>query len=211
MTDKHLDAVVKATVKLPCMGGQGVLVGGGLILTAAHCLDYDSTTGVQITLGDQPLIEVETADGLNFMLTPWVIESVSDIALLGPPDNQSYGEDVEKLEDFCFKTKAVPIFRGVLIGASVPIMIRSHKQRWINGTVEQHGLSSHRVGIRADEQVEGGTSGGPIVTKEGHLVGIVSQSSETGGPCIGVTPRPHLALPSWAAKLIYKRRFEGHF
>lgn len=56
--------------------------------------------------------------------------------------------------------------------------------------------------INAREQIEGGTSGGPIVTEDGKLVGIVSQSDETDGECHGSMPRPHIALSVWAAKLI---------
>ena len=35
-----LDIVEKATVRLTGKGGQGVLVPGGLIVTAAHCVNW---------------------------------------------------------------------------------------------------------------------------------------------------------------------------
>lgn len=209
MKAKQLESVVKATVRIPGKGGQGVLIGGGFILTAAHCLDYDADTGAGITLGDLPIVGIKAVDGTKLKVTPWLIESVCDVALLGPLDNQKCREEVEALEQFCLRTKGVPIFRGVLSAEPVPVMIRSHKRKWITGQVMAFKPNDHRVWIEAQEQIEGGTSGGPIVTQDGKLVGIVSHFIETGGECEGLTPRPHLVLPLWASKLVSKRRFDG--
>lgn len=210
MNQKALERAINATVQIPYKGGQGVLVGDGLILTAAHCLEYDDHTGAGITLGDRPIVEIEAYDGTKLKTTPWVIESVSDVALLGPLDNQECWEEVEALERFCLKTKGIPILRSVFSGQRLPVLIRSHKQIWIEGETQQTRPRAHQAWVEAREQIEAGTSGGPIITHDGKLVGIVSHFSETGGKCYGLTPIPHLTLPAWAVKLACKRRFEGY-
>jgi hypothetical protein len=37
-----------ATVQLPTKGGQGVLVPGGFVLTAAHCIDWSLDGGMAL-------------------------------------------------------------------------------------------------------------------------------------------------------------------
>ena len=62
--------------------------------------------------------------------------------------------------------------------------------------------------VEADEQIEGGTSGGPIIDDSGELVGVVSNFSiATGGPykSQGTTPQPHLALPVWVCRRTFAK------
>ena len=53
--------VEKATVKLISKGGQGILVPGGFIITAAHCVDFDC--GGSMALGEYFIEEIETIKG----------------------------------------------------------------------------------------------------------------------------------------------------
>jgi hypothetical protein len=46
-------------------------------------------------------------------------------------------------------------------------------------------------------QVEGGTSGSPVIDDNGLLVGVISHCAENPAACNGLMPRPHLALPVW--------------
>ena len=68
-------------------------------------------------------------------------------------------------------------------------------------------ISIIRNGINTsqfEEQIEGGTSGSPIINDTGELIGIVSHVSiinSEGHKSYGLIPRPHLALPVW----IYNR------
>jgi len=60
--------------------------------------------------------------------------------------------------------------------------------------------------VEADEQIEGGTSGGPIIDDSGDLVGIVSNFSliaKVQNRSYGSSPRPHLALPVWVCRRIF--------
>ena len=70
-----------ATVRLNIGGGsQGVLVPGGIVLTAMHCIAWDRSAG--LVLGEHHLVEVETADRQRFHLEPAFADVVSDMAAL---------------------------------------------------------------------------------------------------------------------------------
>jgi V8-like Glu-specific endopeptidase len=59
--------------------------------------------------------------------------------------------------------------------------------------------------VDSDIQIEGGTSGGPVINEKGELLGVVSTSSiihEQNEKSTGQIPRPHLALPLWIYKEI---------
>jgi hypothetical protein len=60
--------LARATVKLTAKGGQGILVPGGYIITAAHCVEYYGSGGM--TLGEHILESVKTADGVEFRVSP---------------------------------------------------------------------------------------------------------------------------------------------
>ena len=63
------------------------------------------------------------------------------------------------------------------------------------------------LSVVADEQIESGTSGGPIINDSGELVGIVSNFSETGEglpKSNGPVPYPALALPVWVCRWIFE-------
>src|SRR5262249_32084812 len=74
------DRVLAATVSLSDLGGQGVLVPGGLILTAAHCIKW-SGTGAMV-LGDYFVERIKTRDGRSFRASVCAAEPVADIAAL---------------------------------------------------------------------------------------------------------------------------------
>ena len=53
--------VGRAVVRLPRRGGRGVLVSGGIVVTAAHCIEW--THHGAMVLGDHFLEQIETTDG----------------------------------------------------------------------------------------------------------------------------------------------------
>src|SRR5260221_2969585 len=101
--------VADATVQLTRLGGQGVLVPGGFILTAAHCVDWTVKGNSMGILGDHFLESIETRSGAKFRVRPCAVEPVSDIAALGEPDNQELAEDCEAFETWRAKTKAIAV------------------------------------------------------------------------------------------------------
>src|SRR5579862_4192191 len=76
--------VEAATVRLPEKGGCGVLVPGGFILTATHCIEWSGTGGM--VLGDVYPTSIETASGAKFRVDVAACEPVADIAVLGELD-----------------------------------------------------------------------------------------------------------------------------
>ena len=206
MTKDERLKIENATVKLVGKkGGQGVLVPGNLIVTAAHCVAY-STEG-EMVLGDYFVEPIETASGAKLSVTPLVMEPCSDIAVLGALDDQACPEQCEAFYQWCERTTSVRISTQRLSnGEEIPIEIRTHKGGWIAGNASQFGIVEGRsIWIGAKEQVEPGTSGSPIVNESGELVAIVSHTSlisESLPECSGSNPRPHLALPVWILKLM---------
>lgn len=217
--------VAAATVAVgpPSRRGQGVYVGNGHIITAAHCLSYDQDTGIRLAMEDHVFYKIETAAGEKMPVAPLVIESAVDIAVLGALDGQVFPpEMVEPFEAFCDRTKPVPLCRKRFpysgarfdpkdrasverfIAKTEPtkfrVHIRTHRNTWVTGeaTVFQLRSCNPTIWVQADENIEGGTSGGPIINDAGELVGVVSTAGGSGGETrTGRSPFPRWALPAW--------------
>ncbi len=196
--------VESATVTLLKKGGQGVLVPGDLIITAAHCIDFNCEGGM--ALGEYFIEEIHTNRG-NLKVTPLAVEPVSDIAVLGALDAQEAPGEVSDYNMFCEQTMAIPICqREFQLFEKIPVHVYTHNKTWIKGSVMQCQKEAELLSVEFDEQIEPGTSGGPIINGSGELVGIVSHVSiiNEGKKCEGSTPRPHLALPIWITNRISK-------
>lgn len=198
------ERVAAATVRLAKLGGQGVLVPGGYVLTVAHCIEWDAHGAM--ALGDYFLEPIETRSGARFRLAPCFADPMSDLAALGEPDSQELSDDCDAFESWRDRTDSIPLATLVFdVGESRPVHVLSHLGTWIEGKITRHGGGpGGRLGIDAEEPIRGGTSGGPIVDDDGRLVAIVSYSNEVpdGNACNGLAPVPALALPRWLADAI---------
>jgi hypothetical protein len=150
--------------------------------------------------GDYYLEKVQ-AGNTCLKLTLLAVEPVSDIALLGAPDEQVFPDEVEALEEFSANTQAVPLFTGS-IKPRKPMSVRilGHDGRWIDGSVGLFNEHSSSLWIEGEREILGGSSGGPILTLDGELVAIVSNAAipQGGSKATGCCPRPLFALPVWA-------------
>jgi Trypsin-like peptidase domain len=194
---QHIIAQACVTVISHDGRGQGVLVAGGLVLTAAHCVAF--TTDGTMVLGDYFIHELQTTHG-PLKVQPVAVEPVADMAALGALDGQEFPEETEAFEAWCTHTPPVPVCLEPLpLLDPFPIYIYTHRGTWIQGSAQLPHEDAHQLWIEVAAQIEGGTSGSPIVTARGELVGIVSHStfSEDRVSCVGLTPRPHLTLPGW--------------
>lgn len=186
--------------------GLGVLVGSGLCLTAAHCLEFDNDTGSRLILGERVHFEIQTAGGSVLKAAPLFIESISDIAVLGPLDHYAYDEEwVEGYESFRERTGPVPLWMDEPSRPSSSpgagefgIRIRSHEKRWVSGTASVFLAGRPHLWMKTDERIDGRMSGGPIVNDSGELVSVVTAA----GGYLGTTNEGHApllrhALPEW--------------
>jgi hypothetical protein len=186
--------------------GLGVLAGSGLLLTAAHCLEFDNDSGSRLVLGEHVHFEVETAGGDKLKAAPLFIESISDIAALGPLDRYAYDDEwVDAYESFRERTLPVALWKGEAPRPSAApcagefgIRIRTHDKRWISGTASVFLAGRPHLWMKTDERIDGRMSGGPIVNDSGELVSVVTAA----GGYLGTTNEGHApllrhALPDW--------------
>ena len=203
--------VAAATVWFPEFGGgQGVLVNdsvdGRLIVTAAHCIARQLDVE-EVVQGDLFPQTVQINDR-EFTVRPLTVEPFADIAIMGALDDQEFPDKATAFLTFRTDIEPVPICQKDLeFGDEFPVHIYTHKAQWITGTASYYGGA--RLHIEADEQLEGGTSGGPIINDSGELVGVVSTASfiEDGGydKSVVSSPYPSLALPVWVCRRIWRR------
>ena len=209
MNDTIRTEIEAATVHLPGKQGQGVLVAGGLILTAAHCVESYNEGGM--VLGDHCFETIKTKSGLTFKAGTLAVEPVADIAVLGSMDNQVFPEDSEALEDFVEQTSPARLLLGDPVQHEwFPACVLSHRGSWIPGKYGRFGLYSAYpaaracISIETDAPIEGGTSGGPVVDDNGELLGVVSW-----GNTFGSIPFAKYALPRWAVDHIAETQRES--
>lgn len=201
LSTKIKSGIENATVKLTKKVGQGVLIPGGFILTAAHCVEWSLND--EMVLGDDFSEPITTKGGHKLNAVPYAVEPCKDIAVLGSPDQQARHRDAKAFEGFCEQTQPVPLCLDSFDPFEpVAVWILAHSGAWISAIAKHCSMDSTDLYIDADEQIEGGTSGGPIVDSEGRLLGVVSWFSEAGERCDGNTFRPQLALPVWVVKKI---------
>jgi hypothetical protein len=190
--------IEKAIVTVTKKGGQGVLVADNLILTAAHCVNF-SCEG-EMVLGEWYIEEIETTLG-RLKVCPLAIEPVSDIAVLGALDGQTFPDEQEQFENFCMHVKPVSICaQDFELFQEFPVYIHTHERTWIEAKAQLCRREGGMLWIAASQQIKGGTSGGPVVNAAGELVGVMSNASiitEALPKSTGRIPRPHLTLPVW--------------
>src|SRR5262245_50749042 len=127
-----------ATVKLPNLGGQGVLVPGNYILTAAHCVELNDRS----PMDEHWLEKIVTSEGQTFQGNVVAAETRADLAALGPADDDELPEDNAAFAEFASAVEGIPLYAGELPqDEPVPIHVLSHLGKWIPGSVIQTRLA----------------------------------------------------------------------
>jgi len=200
-----------ATVRFLRRGGQGVLVPGQMIVTAAHVVSWSAEGGM--ALGDYYVEDVK-ANRRVLKIQPLAVEPVADIAILGALDGQAseeFSAAAEAFEDFCKSTAPVPICTADFpLFCPFPVHILTHTGQWLDAHAQQCSINAPTLWIEAKEGIEGGTSGGPVVTNDGLLLGVVSTAGgPVGEPTLsGRVPRLHLAAPGWSVRTMVDPEWE---
>jgi S1-C subfamily serine protease len=193
--------VAKATVRIIQLGGRGVLVPGGYVLTDAHCITWDCKGGM--ALHDWYIERIATASGVELQTEVCAVEPVTDIAALGAVDAQAAYDEAEVFEAFVDSTQPIPLWtRKGRWGKPIPVWIFGKHDDWFQGTATRFGsLASPPPTLTLQDTtrpVQAGDSGSPVVDANGQLIGLVSWSSESNnGPSYGSIPIAHRALPCW--------------
>jgi len=206
LKDHTMKNISKATVCIVKKGGQGVLVGGNLIVTAAHCITFDVEGGM--VLGDYFIEEIKTK-GRNLRVGPLAVEPVSDIAVLGALDEQAFGKEVDKYKAFCQKTSPVPLcIREFEPFQDIPVYTYTRKKAWVRGrgiiTTEYANMFS----VETRDEIVPGDSGSPVVNETGELIGVISHAwgqRESKLNYGGSVSFLRFALPVWVLHKIFPK------
>ena len=210
MISEHIQtAVERATVTLPKKKGRGVLVGGNLILTAAHCISCNCSGSMMNGQGNSQWV---THGGKRFRVAPAAIEPEGDVAVLemvGTHDENTL-KDIERFMCFCKETPPVSLYEGLPeVKEAFPVYVYNLNRTWVAGMATLCKTGASGLFVETNKPIDSGASGGPIINEAGELVGIVSVfktipegSSEK---CTGMFARPLLALPVWVCRRILGR------
>jgi len=171
-----------------------------LVITAAHCLPRlpvphphanEERTYWRLLgpLGREPVVTSECC----------FVDPVSDLAVLGPPNNQSLSSEADAYDQLVESSAALPI-------ASVPAEFKVQFTGWLlslPGAWCACIVSHYGGGLwitDASEGIIGGMSGSPILNGDGAAIGVMSCTSGTDGEVHvegGPNPRLLFHLPIW--------------
>jgi S1-C subfamily serine protease len=157
-----------------------------------------------MALGDYSVEKITTKDGRKLSAGVIAADPVSDMAVLGALDDQAFFREANSFEEWCEATSPVPLaMSGPALQKPIRIRILSHRGNWITGKASRWGQQpTGTVWIDAESQIQGGTSGGPVIDSKGQLLGVISNvgygaDAKPEDPCNGQLPVACWALPRW--------------
>lgn len=198
--------VAKATVQFRPYGGQGVLVSGGFVLTASHCI-LDPHDGAPIRsnyalLSDPLVIEIETRSAERYKVMPVFVDAISDVAVLGALDHPDLFIESGRFEKLCESLSLARVSRRTLNpDENCGAWIHTHDQGWVAAEVKMS--FGYFMTFVASSPIASNTSGGPIVDEDGKILGVVSESSEGADEPDGQFGSASLCLPVWLSRIVF--------
>lgn len=191
------DLLIASTVKLiesdTCLGGQGVLVRGGLILTASHCLKWDYDTGTRATLGDHLFVDIEASTEERYRVTPKFVDVVGDLAALEPVDIPELHDEHRRFVAFAERVGGLAVSQGEPEFTTDsplqerPIRVRSREGVTIEGVATYGRPGAPQLLVEAE--VKSGTSGGRLCTELLSICRLTHNRELVGYTSDGIQPK----------------------
>jgi hypothetical protein len=177
----------RVVITLPHLGGQGVLIPGGFVLTAAHSLvDEKERTPFPHLGAYAPCSRGFIARnplGMELVLVPTFIDLISDVAILEPSAQiEHYAGDTAKhdlFSHFAFEERAST--PELLVDLPIDLdtrwrkaWVHIHQKGWQAIRVQEGVEHPNKLIIESEVPIGSESSGGPIVTRWGKLIGVIS-------------------------------------
>jgi hypothetical protein len=126
--------------------------------------------------GDIHLEPARLRSGQRFTAALCAVEPLADIALLGEPDGQTVPDARDSWGDAIADVAPAPIcLDDFPLFTPFRVHLWSHDRGWIAAQASQRVLRGD-LALRTTAPIHGGTSGGPVVTDDGRVLGVVSAS-----------------------------------
>lgn len=191
--------VLNATVRILHRNGQGVLIPGAFVVTAAQCISWNVSSP---PAARSCVIEtIATSGGREVRARVLFADPISDMAVLGALDDHEFPTEADDFRDWSRHTWAVPLSRRAPHKTRA---MRAHifcqDQAWIPARATYSGHDpSGTAFIETMRENRGATPGTPVVDVKGSLIGLVSHLTEqrncaSSKGSISIAWR---ALPEW--------------
>jgi S1-C subfamily serine protease len=174
MDDEQIEA---ATVEVLTSDseGCGVYIGGAMIATAAHCLQWQ--IGSDGLIAHASAVRIVSSLGFEFKAIPIFADIVADIAILGPvgESEPAVFQDRAAFTEFGRAIDPIPMLTDVPgDGPPITVRVRTNAGSWMRGVALAGDDRRNWMQVRLWADIPSGSSGGPIVDCDGRLVGVVS-------------------------------------
>lgn len=202
MDPEFLTPAKEATIRVG--KGRGFLISRDplphMVITAAHCLPH--LPPAHPAAYTQERTYTKLLGSLGGEATLWAeclfVDPIADLAVLAAPDGQAdLSAEQEAYQTFM---ESRPTLRVATLERACPVWLLMLNGEWERCMVEP-GVSGRSITlIDAKDGHAPGTSGSPILTTDGYVVGVVSVGSEISGQVQASQPwQPALtkALPAW--------------
>jgi S1-C subfamily serine protease len=194
--DRIAESIVRTEWPEPS-SGQGFVVAGGYIVTAAHCVPAQPwTDGVN----EGEMLAAKNSHGDTILLRPVFSDPCHDLAVLQIHD-EGDGDGLKGMTALAIQWRTSP---DLMAGA-----LFTHDRGLVPVSLEVPPvfMGTPRVAFTAEAPINGGTSGGPCLTENGRVLSLVSF---TGSPdhCTGYGAALGLSLPRWLAAEIRRAERE---
>jgi hypothetical protein len=165
------------------------------VITAAHCLPEIPRPPVEREHWEETFGNM--LGPLGGEATVWAeckyVDPISDIAVLGTPDRQALFKEAAAYD--ALMEPLTPLRAGDAAPTETSAYLVALDGHLVDCTVTHSG---GLLWIEATDEIAGGMSGSPVLSRAGAAIGIVSQSTGSlNRDTNGISPRLITHLPAW--------------